>query len=110
MARIRASCGDCGDVELTVEDVHVSICRDTGEGDYSFVCPSCADRVTKEAERRTLDLLVASGVSVAFWSKPTERVVSPLGRALNHDDVIDFHMLLADDARVAEAIGQLVED
>lgn len=109
MARIRASCPDCGEIELRVPDIHVSICRDTGEGDYSFICPACNERVTKEAERRTLDLLVASGVSVAFWSTPIERLVEEVDEPLSEDDIIDLHEELADDIRVAEAIKELCE-
>lgn len=110
MARIRASCATCGDVELTVPDVQVRICTNTDEGTYSFRCPTCTSVVTKEAERRTLDLLAASGTEVVYWSLPRERLVSAPGQPLSHDDVIDFHLLLKDDDMLAEAIGTLVDD
>lgn len=110
MARIRASCPTCGDVELTVPQVEVRICSSTQEGEYVFDCPSCDQTVNKQAETRTLDLLAASGVHVVTWSMPVERVMHPAAQAINHDDVIDFHVLLADDEMVAEAIGLLVED
>lgn len=34
----------------------------TGSGEYSFLCPNCSTKVTKQAEPRTIDLLLASGV------------------------------------------------
>lgn len=110
MARIRASCPTCGDVELTVPQVEVRICSSTQEGEYVFDCPGCAQTVNKQAESRTLDLLAASGVNVVTWSMPVERVGNPNARAINHDDVIDFHVLLGDDEAVSRAIGMLVED
>ena len=110
MARIRASCPTCGDVELTVPQVEVRICSSTEEGEYVFDCPSCGTTVSKQAESRTLDLLAASGVHVVTWSMPVERVINPSAKPINHDDVIDFHDLLADDDAVSEAIGMLVEE
>src|SRR5215210_4295571 len=65
MATIRASCGDCGDVELTTGDVRVRVCTFDNRGTYSFRCPKCRMVVVKPAEHRTIDLLVASGVSMA---------------------------------------------
>ena len=63
MATIRASCEFCGDVELTTADVHVRVCTLDSQGTYSFRCPTCDMTVVKPAEARTVDLLVASGVS-----------------------------------------------
>jgi len=110
MARIRASCPTCGDVELTVPDVSVRICTSTSQGEYSFHCPDCGDTVTKTAESRTIDLLVASGVRVVSWSMPKERRLSDDTTPISHDDVIDFHALLHDDRMLNEALGSLIED
>lgn len=110
MARIRASCPTCGDVELTVPQVEVRICSTTEEGEYVFDCPSCGQTVSKQAESRTLDLLAASGVQVVTWSMPVERVMEPTARPISHDDVLDFHVLLADDDEVSKQIGMLVDD
>jgi len=110
MARIRASCPQCGDVELTVADVHVRICSTTSEGEYAFQCPSCTDTVTKQAESRTIDLLVASGVAVSTWAMPVERLIGGERSPITHDDVIDFHMMLSDDMVLAEALGALIDE
>lgn len=110
MATIRASCDHCGDIELTTADVAVQVCVDDNQGSYSFQCPECAAIVVKPAEPRTVDLLVASGVSCATWSVPAE-LLEPRGHgaSISHDDLLDFHQLLSDDARLAEAMESLLQ-
>jgi hypothetical protein len=90
--RIRASCADCGDVELCVNDVEVRVCADDNAGSYVFRCPSCDMAVVKDAEPRVVDLLLASGVSLTTWTTPAE-LREPRGRgpAFTHDDLLDFH-------------------
>ncbi len=96
--RIRASCVDCGDVELRVDDVHVRVCIDDNAGSYVFRCPSCDMAVVKEAEPRVVDLLLASGVEMTAWSLPAElherRDDAPV---FTHDDLLDFHAALEGD-------------
>ncbi len=96
--RIRASCADCGDVELRVDDVQVRVCIDDNAGSYVFRCPSCAMAVVKEAEPRVIDLLLASGVEMTTWSLPAE-LTERHGAApvFTHDDLLDFHAELEGD-------------
>lgn len=110
MATIRASCDQCGDVELTTADVAVRVCNEDNQGSYSFQCPTCGVIVVKPAEPRTVDLLVASGVSYATWSVPAE-LLEPrgVGGAITHDDLLDFHQFLNDDDRLAEALLSLLQ-
>ncbi|MEJ5255285.1 MAG: hypothetical protein WHS89_08055 [Acidimicrobiales bacterium] len=110
MATIRASCSECGDVELTTRDVHVRVCTADNRGTYLFRCPICAMTVVKPAEARTIDLLVASGVSYETWELPLE-LSEPrgTGQPITHDDLIDFHRLLADDEQLWEALSALDE-
>ena len=61
----------------------------------------------KQSERRVIDLLAASGVRVDLWKLPRELVVESSQNQLNHDDLIDFHDLLSDDATFAKAIAKL---
>ena len=84
MATIRASCGECGDVELTTDDVHVRVCTGDSQGTYSFRCPVCLMTVIKPAEARTVDLLVASGVSYETWTLPLELSEPPRDRHAHH--------------------------
>jgi hypothetical protein len=107
MATIRASCGDCGDVELTTADVRVRVCTDTNEGEYLFRCPVCAMAVVKAAEPRTIDLLVASGVAMQTWSLPAELWEPRYGSPITHDELLDFHETLADEAAFSAAIDTI---
>src|SRR3546814_13163704 len=79
---IKASCGDCGDVELRVNDLRVRICGDADAGSYVFRFPSCRMSVVKHAEARIVDMLVASSVTLETWQLPAQRFavhdVSPL--------------------------------
>lgn len=106
MATIRASCSDCGDVELTTADVHVRICDDNNQGTYSFRCPHCHMTIVKPAESRTIDLLVASGVAFTTWRLPAELFETHLGEPINHDDLLDFHHLLQDEIKLSAALAE----
>ena len=72
MTTIRATCGTCGDVELTTADVQVMISEESGEGTYSFRCPHCEAVVVKGSPRHTIDLLVSAGVRYSTWVTPAE--------------------------------------
>lgn len=110
MATIRASCTDCGDVELTTAEVKVRVCTADNQGTYSFRCPVCMMTVVKPAEPRTVDLLVASGVAYSTWSPPLE-LSEPRrgGSAFTHDDLLDFHELLSNDRALADAMAALLD-
>ncbi len=97
MATIRATCVDCGDVELTTADVRVRVCIEDNAGSYHFRCPHCAMAVVKPAEPRIVDLLVASGVELSTWRLPAELFEPRFGDRINHDDLLDFHELLESD-------------
>lgn len=98
MATIRASCPDCGDVELTTSDITVRVCADDNRGSYAFLCPSCRMAVTKSAEPRIVDLLVSSGVRLDVWHLPAELHELRVGELITHDDLLAFHELLEGDA------------
>lgn len=91
---IKASCHDCGDVELGVNDLRVRVCREGEHGSYVFRCPACQMSVSKPAEPRIVDLLVASGVELVEWRLPAELFEPRQGAPITHDDLIDFHRLL----------------
>lgn len=97
MATIRASCRECGDVELTTGDVHVRTCLDDGSGTYRFRCPVCRMTEVKSADDRTVQLLVSAGVSYSEWTLPAELQERPMGDAITHDDLLDFHTALSGD-------------
>jgi len=94
MATIRASCSACGDVELTTRQVRVVVCSTTNAGAYTFQCPMCLISVSKPAESRVIDILVASGVAVSTWEMPAELDEVHYGPAISHDDLLEFHFHL----------------
>ena len=89
MATIRASCAECGDVELTTRDVRVRVCTHDNRGTYSFRCPRCRMVVVKPAEPRTIELLVASGVEMSTWDLPAELREPRQGAPITHDDLLE---------------------
>ena len=107
MATIRASCMDCGDVELTTHQVKVRVCSHDNQGSYCFKCPKCKMMVVKTAPDRTIELLVASGVELARWDLPAELREPHYGCAITHDDLLDFHHLLYDDSLFNQALAVL---
>ena len=110
MATIRASCSECGDVELTTADVHVQVCSADNRASYRFRCPACRMTVVKQAEDRTVDLLVASGVSSSTWDLPAELFEPrPVAEPLTHDDLIDAHEQLENDIWLTAALDSLVQ-
>ncbi len=102
MATIRASCPDCGDVEITSNDVTARVCAEDNRGSYVFRCPACTMAVTKPAEPRIIDLLAASGVQLVVWKLPAELSEPRLGRLFTHDDLLAFHETLSGDDWFAE--------
>lgn len=104
--RIRASCSECGDVELRVDDVQVRICADDNASSYVFRCPRCDMAVVKDAEPRVVDLLLASGVELTTWTLPAELHEGSAGMPpLTHDDLLDFHAALQDDDWLDRLLG-----
>lgn len=92
---IRATCEDCGDVELGTRDLVVRLCEDTAFGSYVFRCPVCESPVVHDADRPTIDLLVSSGCRLEVWNTPAELAEPrPGGEPFTHDDLIDFHDVL----------------
>jgi hypothetical protein len=95
---IRATCSECGDVELGTRDLVVRFCEDDETGTYVFRCPACELPVVRPADRPTIDLLVSSGCKLEVWHLPAELdEPRPAGAAFTYDDIIDFHELLDSD-------------
>ncbi len=97
VATIKASCPTCGDVELTTRDVQVLLCSTTNQGSYAFRCPACRVAVSKPAEPRVVDVLVASGVRLSVWQLPAELEEEHHGDPISYDDLLEFHFELKRD-------------
>ncbi len=109
MTTIRASCPECGDVQLRPSDLKVRVCVDDNAGAYCFACPFCGRSVAKPAERRIVDLLVSSGVKMEVWALPAELSESREGASINYDDLLDFHLLLEREGWFEELVGDSSE-
>lgn len=106
MTKIRASCTDCGGVELTTAEVRVRVCAADDRGAYRFRCPRCHMTVVKPARRHTIDLLLAAGVGCERWAPPRELLEPRGGGApIDHDELIEFHVALADDHRIWQELA-----
>ena len=105
MTRIRASCPDCGEVELLPDDIVLHIVRasdgDVGAGSsYRFDCPSCEIAVQKPADDRVAQLLSTGGVAIeetAPVGKPPHPEAPGDGPPLTHDDLLDLHLAMRSD-------------
>lgn len=102
MTRIRATCPECGEIDLRPVDIALELVR-SGEGEitdasnYSFSCPDCAQRVTKPADERIVSLLRSGGVEPlerAQETAPPHPEHPADGPAFTKDDLLDLHLLL----------------
>ncbi len=110
MARIKATCEDCGDVELSTADVVARRCIENDLTSYRFSCPQCGVTVLKEASPRTIELLLSAGVALERWSLPASLSEYHVGELIDHDDMIEFHDRISDEAEIERAMVGLLED
>lgn len=97
MTTIKATCPDCGEVDLTADDILLRIGPSKAVNTYGFSCPDCGDFVQKTADDRVVRLLLSGGVVPVPVHVPAEALESREGPAINHDDLLDFHQLLKSD-------------
>jgi hypothetical protein len=105
MALIRATCSDCGDVELRSRDLTIRACPELESSNYLFRCPSCSQIVVKSADNQIVEILTAAGVPTIRWKAPTESLPSPALQPITHDDLLGFHELLESETWLAELAG-----
>jgi hypothetical protein len=112
MTHIRANCPNCGQVDMNAEAISLEIGDDGEQGRYGFACPACRAEVTKSADRKTVDVLLAIGVRTSEAvdeagprSLPAEdQNPCPQASAFSMDDLIDLHFLLQQDAWLADKL------
>jgi predicted RNA-binding Zn-ribbon protein involved in translation (DUF1610 family) len=99
MTTIRATCPQCGEVEMSASSILLCVRDEDGEGTYSFTCPTCGDAVEKPADKKVVMLLLSAGVDVTRIGDAAAFMadVRPEGPPLTADDLIDFHFLLERD-------------
>jgi hypothetical protein len=77
MTAVEATCAECGVVWLSPWDIVVRVCVDLqSSASYTFHCPECGLLAAKPANDHMVDFLTS------------------IGAPINHDDLLDFHLLL----------------
>ena len=106
MTTIKATCPDCGEVDLTADDILLRIGATKSVNTYGFSCPTCGEFIQKAADDRVVRLLLSGGVVPVPVHVPAEALEVHDGPTITHDDLLDFHHLLQDDAWFEELAGQ----
>jgi hypothetical protein len=106
---IRATCGDCGAVEITERDIHLVICNLPPLSYYQFQCPACSVEVRKPADDYVISLLISAGIRAQAWHVPSEFSEPKHGDPLDQDDLLDFALAMAaaPDALVAHLAAEV---
>lgn len=63
MTNIRTTCTQCGDIELTHQDVRLELSAEWTTGAYCFTCPYCLGEERRSASQRVITILLAAGVT-----------------------------------------------
>ncbi|HVE64190.1 MAG TPA: hypothetical protein VNB94_10350 [Mycobacteriales bacterium] len=95
MTTIKATCPDCGEVELTAEQVVLMVCNSAPQSYYTFECGQCRLDVRKPADDHVVSLLLSGGVQAVVWEIPAEALEPHDGPAISYDDVLDFALKLS---------------
>lgn len=99
---IRVSCPSdgCGDQRIQSTDVTLWMEEDADSGKYSFLCPRCHLRVSKEASVHIVTLLIGANVKVIRWTIPLELYDASRSsdrEVVSLDDVLELHFALEED-------------
>lgn len=94
MTKIKASCPQCGDVDLTPPQVRLVVCSVADWSYYTFRCDTCSDEVRKPATAEVVRLLKVGGVVPEPWTVPAEALEEHIGPTIGYDDVLDFVLWL----------------
>lgn len=102
MTTIKATCPQCGEVELTPADIRLAVCTNAPLSTYGFTCRRCCDEITKPADEHIVALLTSGGVPARNWSVPAEALEVRPGSPLTYDDLLDFALHLSEETALAE--------
>ena len=99
--------------------ISLRLSRDGGTAAYAFTCPECFAQVSKQANRKTVALLVAAGVEVDRLHpaprdddpvrselSPADLSPDPEAPPLTIDDLIAFHFVLEDETAIERLLYQ----
>lgn len=108
MTTIKATCHECGEVELTSADVTLMVCSHAPLSYYTFGCTMCGLQVRKPADDHVVSLLLSGGVEAIVWELPAEALEPHEGSAIGYDDVLDFALQLSRTDLLAGIAGEPV--
>lgn len=98
MAKIKATCPKCGDVDLQSRDLTIRTCIEVWCSEYIFRCPKCRFVQIKPATEMVVEILLAAGVRSVEWTLPAELNERPSNLPdITVDDFIDWHQMLEKD-------------
>ena len=110
MTNIRVTCQYCGAPAL-VRPTQIVLLADSDEtsGAYLFLCPICQRLTVRSPQPGEVQLLIDAGVPVG-GAEGQSSSVQPSTRAdaappFTPDDLLDFHLLLADDDCLSRLAG-----
>ena len=92
MTTIKATCPVCGDVDLTPDDVRLTVAEAAGWATYTFRCGSCQDLIEKAADQEVVALLSSAGVIID--NVPREVLATHYGLPITYDDGLDLALWL----------------
>lgn len=103
MAQIRAVCPECRqDVDLNPHSVVLVLKDGFTSGTYGFVCPNCHLYISKPADDRAVQLLLAGGVVARGSRAQTPLDAGPVADPVSWDDVLDFMLSMERDDWMVE--------
>jgi hypothetical protein len=101
---VRVRCPSCADVRIDARNLTIRVCTDTKQWSYCFRCPACGYAVAHDSDNGVLAEISGMGVTTVVWHLPAElSEPRPTGPPFTWDDVLDFHLFLADDPPLTDA-------
>ena len=100
MALFKTTCPECGEVALRDYELQITPARADGSAAYRFSCPDCCRMIERPASSRIAALLAEGGVPQQPFAAEGQAA------AITHDELLDFHELLRDDAAVARFLAE----
>jgi hypothetical protein len=98
MTTIKATCPDCGEVDLTADDILLRVGARASVNTYGFSCPKCHEFVEKPADERVIRLLLSGGVMPTLVHVPAEILEPRQGPPIDYDDILNFHETLQNES------------
>lgn len=100
---VRASCPDCGAVDLHRQQVRLVLSDVPAASRYSFTCPRCTAWISKPAD---VHVLLLGRVPVHHETAPAELREPHTGGPITLDDLIDLGRGMAETDDLARYAGR----